>query len=546
MINRLEPGDRQISASGWNEMRDIVNNISPGQNTVLTGSKNPFLINAKNNSSSNLTTLSVVKISGATYGSRTEAVFREKGGDCGTEVNVATPDSEDNNIAILQEAIKAGGIGKAIADGCTAAFVYKETADHTYKYAKPVQSRTDYLRACDEATNIRVLWHGMGSGKVNAYICLDATGASTPLKCADRLNSASDEYPDGATQLPTTRTWIYCSAIDKIKAKDDHDAPYVYNPLGLPLDRPTIVAKVDGFPGEAEVPEGSSRHIGDYVAVGSDVRDYFIINPGGGYSGNNPTTNENGSPNDYYAKGNVFYTSEGSNDYTVIEGAHYDPTIPVRIGVCQQDMPYDWYNKFRMASFSPESNMGRPIANTFPSNVSLTRCGLAPEDQKFSQKRLDYLYSHGRYAYDPIFVYKGTAKGEVGGNNNVYIELNGEDYIVEVGDSYYCALRYDIYPGDTITVLVDASEYFDNATTFNHGIRVQLVEGPMDFKEGTTILAASSPGRGWTDVTPTVPANNYYTVGGGGFATVGSGTDTAYFLDSGFKWWQKNKDGAIR
>lgn len=545
MIKKLTPGDSQISASGWNEMRQFINEYEAKQSDNNTNKRNPFLITVKNTTSGALAPLSVVKIANPTY-SRTGDTFANKGIEFGTELNGVVPASESDNVAITQGACPAGGFVKAIADGCTPAFVYKDI-DKSYKYAQPMTNQTGYLRGTDDATNIRILWLASGTGKQEAYVCLDATGEGTPLKCAVHLGDTSDEYPDGATQLPTTRTWIYCSDIDKIKAKDDHDAPYVYNPLGLPLDRPTIIAKVDGFPGESEVPEGSSRHIGEYVAVGSDVRDYFIINPGGSYSGNNPTTDENGSADDYYAKGNVFYTSEGSDTYTVIEGSGYSPVIPVRIGVCQQDMPYNWYNKFRMASFSPESNMGRPIANTFAPNITLTRCGLAPEDQKFSQKRLDYLYSHGRYCYEPIFVHRGAAKGEVGGNQNLYIEINGDDYLVDISNgAYNGAMQYDIYPGDTITVLVNASEYYDNAITLNHGVQVYLIEGAIDFKEGTTIFAQNSPGRGWTDITPTVPANNYYTVGGGGFAMVGNGTDTAYFLDSGFKWWQKNKDGAIK
>ena len=78
MINRLEPGARQISASGWNEIRDKINNLAPGQNTILTGAKNPFLINVKNNASSGLDILSVVKIGNATYANRTEAIFKNQ------------------------------------------------------------------------------------------------------------------------------------------------------------------------------------------------------------------------------------------------------------------------------------------------------------------------------------------------------------------------------------------------------------------------------------------------------------------------------------
>lgn len=191
MINKLEPGDRQLSASSWNEMRDKVNNIIPSQDTVLTGNKNPFLVTVKNTSGSSLDALSVVKLNTATY-SRTGSAFANKGIECGTELNGTTPTSEDDNVAITQGACPAGGFVKAIANGCTPCFVYKDS-NKDYKYAKPVANQTGYLKGTDDATNIRILWLASGIGKQEAYVCLDATG--TPEKEKFLLYSSGNWTP---------------------------------------------------------------------------------------------------------------------------------------------------------------------------------------------------------------------------------------------------------------------------------------------------------------------------------------------------------------
>ena len=201
MINRLEPGDRQLSASSWNEMRDRINNIVPSQDTVLTGNNNPFLITVKNNTSSNLDALSVVKLGTATY-TRTGSTFANKGIECGTELNGVAPASESDNIAIVQGACPSGGFIRAIASGCTPAFVYKDS-NKNYEYAKPVASQTGYLKGTDDPTNIRILWIASGTGKKEAYVCLDATGKPSPEYFVINLGNDGTQ---SATNTPTIFT----------------------------------------------------------------------------------------------------------------------------------------------------------------------------------------------------------------------------------------------------------------------------------------------------------------------------------------------------
>ena len=501
MINRLEPGARQISASGWNEIRDKINNLSPGQNTILTGAKNPFLINVKNNASSGLDILSVVKIGNATYANRTEAVFKQKAAECGTELNVSTPSGETDDIAILQQAIPAGRIGKAVADGCTPAFIYKDEAEHTYKYAKPIQNHSDYLKGCDEATNIRVLWHGTGAGKVNAYICLDATGEGDPLKVAAKMPN-TDPRPEGAFYLDTTDTWLYADAIDSIAKKNDSNPPAIANPCGYPIDRPVIIGKCLGFEGiedESESSSGGSSSNNnpepEAVALACDVREFFMLNEGSSSSSITDGSNNNLDPN--YSYGALEYISYNpqTQRWTPYTGSD---AYKYRLAVCQRDLPADWSREYRMPYQTPEMNYGAQpwTANDSQSSSGsygfTERCGVEPGEHEFSNKRLDYHYVNGRYSYEPRFVFIGTAKAG-SGTGGVAITIENNDYDVDFPSIRSATSQPDIYAGDQITVEVNAGGAEPVLTAIDY---------PMDFAEGTVILTHDGkPGRGWEDVT---------------------------------------------
>lgn len=182
MIKKINPGDSQIPASGWNEMRDFVNNYEAQQRNEPASKRNPFLITVKNATGAALPALSVVRIAAPTY-SRSGDTFADKGVEFGVEMNGSSPSSDDDNVAIIQGACPNNGFVKAIADGCTPAFVYKNNANEQYRYAKPIANQTEYLEGTNDPTNIVVLWHDTGSGKQEAYIRLDAAVAGDKGEC---------------------------------------------------------------------------------------------------------------------------------------------------------------------------------------------------------------------------------------------------------------------------------------------------------------------------------------------------------------------------
>ena len=201
MINKLNPGDRQISAGGWNEIRDRVNNLIPGQNTILTGSNNATLITVKNSTGSNLTPLSVVAVSTPIY-SRSGSTFADKAVEFGTEMTGIMPANENDNIAVVQAACKTDGFVKAIGSGYTPCFVYKDE-NKMYEYAKPVANQTGYVKGTDDPTSIRIVWLASGTGKQEAVVCIDATAAK-PEKEYFIINKGND-----GSQTPANTPTIF-------------------------------------------------------------------------------------------------------------------------------------------------------------------------------------------------------------------------------------------------------------------------------------------------------------------------------------------------
>lgn len=562
MINKLEPGDRQLSASSWNEMRDRINNITPSQNTILTGNKNPFLITVKNITGSALPIYSIVKVDTPMYNrGNFDGSFEAKAAQYGVEVEGDTPDKDDNIVAVLQEACPAGGIVKAVVSGVTACKVMPDW-NEVYEYARPKPGETGYLELTHDTTNIRVLWHLQGPGSVtkNAYVILGDNEAQ-PVKITPHLNADSDQYPDGANQLSSTDTYLYCSSLDKIDGKNTDNPPYVYNPLGLPLDRPTVLAKAVGFPANVEDPTSGTRHIGELVAIGSDTRDFFRVNPGNAYYSGDITADQNGAPGDYLKRGNLYYIQEpntAEGHYNVIEG-YISSLGGMRLAVCQRDMPENWTPEFKMPYYPLEMNYGcKPNVSTVTGETFTERCGVYPGENKLSNKRLDYHFSNGRYSYEPIFTYTGPAKGTVG-SRQVYIEIEGNDYLcgtMQGGSSASLSVPWgcyppDIYPGDMITVQVDARQLTPIIT---------IIQCPRDYPENAEIIAntyAINPQRGWTDVTSEYTnqlGNNGVLVLGTGVSGISahySGDSTGaqipqlYFHELGFRIWRKNKTNAI-
>lgn len=159
-------------------MRAFIHDYSFPQDTFKSPPRNPAYISVKNVTSAALPALSIVTISTPIY-TRSGDTFKNKGVEYGVEMNGAAPDSDSNNIAVTQEAIRPGCIGRAICSGATPCIIHK-AANTAYKYAKPVTSQTGYMEGTDDVTNYRVLWIASGTGNKEAYICIDASGTPTP------------------------------------------------------------------------------------------------------------------------------------------------------------------------------------------------------------------------------------------------------------------------------------------------------------------------------------------------------------------------------
>lgn len=559
-------GQKHIPTTAWNAMREVAQQFENGLPSFesTSANRNPFLVTIENATGASIEPFAVLEISDAMFPNRTGTDFLNEAINRGVELKGIKPSGEqEKNIAITLDGGPNGTLVQAVVVGAVPCKVMVETSSaENYKYAVPVANQTGYLKAA-ESGNIRILWKESGYGTAKwAYVLLDLSGGENP-KITPYLNEHSDEYPDGASRLSSLDTYLYYSSIDKINKKGDNSPPYVYNPLGFPLDRPTVLAKVDGFPGDVQEPTSGNRHIGELVAISSDTRDYFKVNPAGAnWSGMNSNPDENGSPNDYFAKGNLYYIQEpntAEGRYTVIEGSFTSGFGGLRLAVCQRDMPENWTTQFRMPYYPLEMNYGcKPNVSTTTGETFTERCGVYPGDNKLSNKRLDYHYSNGRYSYEPIFTFTGRAKGTVG-SRLVYIEIEGNDYLcgtMQGGSSASLSVPWgcyppDIYPGDMITVQVDAREMNPVIT---------ILQCPRDYPENAEIIANSYAvygQRGWTDVTSeytTQLGNNGVLVLGTGVSGINahySGDSTGaqipqlYFIELGFRIWRKNKTNAI-
>ena len=171
MIKELHPGDTQISAAGWNEMRAAVQGLTPGQQQYQSWQRCPAYVTIKNNTGSDLPAFSVVKIDGAMY-TRSGDTFINQAAQNGVELNGYTPAAATDTIAITQTACKSGDIVKAIVSGATACKVYK-AENKAYKYAAPTPNQTGYLTGTDDVTGIKVLWLASGTGAKEAYILIE-------------------------------------------------------------------------------------------------------------------------------------------------------------------------------------------------------------------------------------------------------------------------------------------------------------------------------------------------------------------------------------
>ena len=160
MIQELHAGDRQIPASGWNEMRAAVQGITPGQQQYNSSQRSPVYITVKNATGFNLPAFSVVKLGGATY-SRTGDTFINQAIANGVELDGDTPTAPTDVIAVIQEDCPVDGFVKAIVSGVTPARVILDagviSAYSPYMYAT-VNPNSNSLLITNDVTPVRVLY----------------------------------------------------------------------------------------------------------------------------------------------------------------------------------------------------------------------------------------------------------------------------------------------------------------------------------------------------------------------------------------------------
>lgn len=245
--------------------------------------------------------------------------------------------------------------------------------------------------------------------------------------------------------------------------------------------------------------------------------EYFVINKNWNGSGTAPNT-----PSIFTAGSLHYVTWDGADWVPHSDNEATKPSSPMRpsgakLVVCQEDAPND-AKDYRMPYYTPESNMGVPptISSTW-SGYSGERAGVVPGEHVFTDKWVDYAVSNNRsLVYQPSFIETFQAKGQTGGGNNLYIEINNEQY--QVYYPIYSAFGYgsivnapDIYPDDEILVRFNAAVGTGDA-----------IDYPTDYPVGTvmpwytprmgTPLTSYMPGRGWQPYEPYWSAHGEITV----------------------------------
>ena len=588
-------GQKHIPTAAWNAMREVAQQFEDGLPSfeATAASRNPFLITIENATGDSIEPFAVLEISDAMFPNRTGTDYLNEAINRGVELKGIKPSGdEEKNIAITLDGGPNGTLVQAVVVGAVPCKVMVETSSaENYKYAVPVANQTGYLKAA-ESGNIRILWKESGTGIKWAFVLLDAKGEGHPLKVAAKMPN-TDTRPEGAFLLDSTDTWLYADSIDSFAKQNDSAPPAIVNPCGYPIDRPVIIGKCEGFPGNAEEEEsensGSSSSsssessdspIPDAVAIACDVREFFVINNGYGSDSSNNSSSSSSSSSSNSSSNQI----DSDYAYGSLEYIQYDTSLqrwlPAtgtdayqhRLAVCQRDLPAGWSKEYRMPYFSPESNYGAEPwtandSNSPSSSGQFTeRCGVKPGEHEFSNQRLDYHYKNGRFSYEPRFIFIGSAKAG-SGTGSVAIEIEGNDYEVNFPSARSATSYPDIYYGDQITVEVDASGAEPILTAIDY---------PMDFPEDTVILTHSgSPGRGWEDVTNDtnnadrgnndllvwknpqgVSLANWtnhictctHTAGSGGGGNVGHtcSHDRYTAAETSAKWYKKVKTGALK
>lgn len=411
-MDKAQPGQRRIKASDWNEFRQFMLDFYQQNGGMVNNPNNPFLITVKNVTGSDLPAFSVVKIDAAMYPNLSDTDLVVETFNKSVELDGDVPAGTDGeNIAIIQEDIPAGQLGKAICSGASLCYV-NVSSDTEYKYAKSASSETDYLDASESGGQCRIVWRQDGTGTLLAYVILDQMG--TPEK------------------------------------------------------------------------------------------ETFLL-----YKNGNWTASD-------YVKGNLEYIVYDSSRKAwvplVISGTPSQLDLDrCRLVVCQADAPSDVSDTgYSMPYYPLEDNIGvEANKSTVSSEQFSDRCGVAFGEHVLSNKRIDYVFRDGRYAFEPFFTKTLLAEAHDGGQSGVWVTINGTQYRVSfpvITGSSSNPMAPDVYAGDYITVLVTSNlRYPNNAVVNAINYPTDRPANWLTFTVGGQIASS----RGWQDVTTEfIPSTN--------------------------------------
>ena len=197
MIQELHAGDRQIPASGWNEMRAAVQGMTSPQQQYTSTQRNPVYITICNKTGVTLPAFSAVRLDGRLTNRKYGAEAITEALKSGVELNAYTVQSATDTIAITQAACPIDGYAKAMISGATPVMLTNSSID-IFGYAAISPGNT-YLEASTTPTNIRLLYcPSATSGAEIAFALLDNTDDRQYFKISLSRNAASQVIKKGS------------------------------------------------------------------------------------------------------------------------------------------------------------------------------------------------------------------------------------------------------------------------------------------------------------------------------------------------------------
>lgn len=217
-MDKAHPGQKRIPAKDWNEIRDFINRYAQQPGGMINNPLNPFFVYVQNNTSSDLSAFSVVKLDGTFYPNRSNSDTVNAALNQLLEISAVNPTGEaGETIGILQEAIKQGEIGKAIVSGASLCYLQVESSNVSYQYAKSVEGR-NRLNAETSVGQAKIIWKQSGYGRSKlAYVLLNDTDDRERFLIKASSNPTPSDYVKGNLE------YIVWSESDKAWIPGDYD-----------------------------------------------------------------------------------------------------------------------------------------------------------------------------------------------------------------------------------------------------------------------------------------------------------------------------------